>query len=215
MRKIYFIPGLGADKRVFQLLNFQQYQLAHIEWITPLPNEPISAYAIRLTEQISEQKPIIAGLSFGGMVAVEIAKCIETEMVILLASAKTRSEIPTYYRMAGKLGLHKLLPDALIRQPSYAANWFFGAENDLDKRELASILTESDPVFVRWAIDQLVHWQNQTIHPHLVHIHGSKDLALPRAFTKDTIVVPGAGHLMTLNRPEDLSRLIEKAIDSK
>ena len=40
--------------------------------------------------QITTEKPIILGVSFGGMLAIEIAKAIDCEQVILVSSAKTR-----------------------------------------------------------------------------------------------------------------------------
>lgn len=42
--------------------------------------------------------------------AVEAAKEIDVEKIILIATTKTKNEAPFYYRYAGHLELHKLLP---------------------------------------------------------------------------------------------------------
>ncbi|HNC31654.1 MAG TPA: alpha/beta hydrolase, partial [Cyclobacteriaceae bacterium] len=89
MKEVYLIPGLGADRRVFQYLNLAEHSISHISWIEPLPNESIEQYAGRLTEQIKSPDPILVGVSFGGMIAVEIAKQIKTNKIILISSART------------------------------------------------------------------------------------------------------------------------------
>ena len=53
---LYFLSGLGADKRIFQKLNLpDQYTIVHIDWIKPVPNESIAAYAQRLSVVINQQ----------------------------------------------------------------------------------------------------------------------------------------------------------------
>ncbi|MGB4775107.1 MAG: alpha/beta hydrolase, partial [Daejeonella sp.] len=109
MNDIYIFSGLGADERVFQTLDFSGLKVTFIHWLTPHKAETIEVYAKRLTSQITINKPVLIGLSFGGIMAVEVAKQINTEKIILIASAKIRQEIPFYYRFAGKLSLHKLI----------------------------------------------------------------------------------------------------------
>ena len=108
---IYLISGLGADERVFQNLDFGRLKPKFIKWIEPKDNETIQEYALRLSEQIDTNKPIILGVSFGGMIAIEIAKQIDYQQVILISSAKTKTEIPLIYRISGRLKLHKIIPN--------------------------------------------------------------------------------------------------------
>ncbi len=90
--EIYIFSGLGADERAFQRLDFSGYSINFIKWVLPNVKDTIESYATRLLEQIKTKKPILIGLSFGGIMAIEIAKQIETEKVILIASAKTKNE---------------------------------------------------------------------------------------------------------------------------
>jgi hypothetical protein len=94
MKHIYLISGLGADERVFKHLDLSGYKATYIQWLKPEKHESITSYAERLCGQITTTKPILIGLSFGGIMAVEIAKCIDTEKIILISSIKTRKEIP-------------------------------------------------------------------------------------------------------------------------
>lgn len=196
--KIYIISGLGADKRVFQLLDLSAYEVVYIQWIQPLKKEKIEHYAYRLLAQISSAKPIIIGLSFGGMMAIELSKLIPTQKIILLSSAKTKNEIPTYLRFLGQLGLDYVVPAFLLQQSNSLVNWFFGVRGAFETKLLKQILKDMNPVFLKWAIHQVLHWQNTFIPSNLIHIHGTADRLLPIQFVAADELIPNGGHFMVL-----------------
>jgi len=211
-KKLYIFSGLGADERVFHRLDFSDFTTTFIKWIVPLDNEAIENYATRLLDQITTAKPTLIGLSFGGLIAVEVAKQIDTEKVILIASAKTKKEIPFYYRFAGQLGLHKLLPTRLLKSSNFITNWFFGTSSTFDKRLLKQILIDTDPTFLKWAIDKLAKWTNITHTKNIFHIHGASDKILPLTFVNSNVKIINGGHLMTLNKAEELSKILRQQI---
>src|SRR5688572_22332577 len=104
MKKIFLLSGLGADKRVFDFLDLSEYSVHHVTWNKPLVGESMASYAERLLPQISENRPILIGVSFGGMIALEIAKLISVEKVILISSAKSSDAIPSYFKVMTNLG---------------------------------------------------------------------------------------------------------------
>ncbi len=212
MKNIYLFSGLGADERVFHLLDLSDYSITFIKWIAPQDKETIENYAKRLLDQITTTKPTLVGLSFGGLIAVEVAKQIETDKVILIASAKTKMEIPFYYRFAGLLGLHKLLPTQLLKSSNFITNWLFGATSTFDKQLLKQILIDSDPIFLKWAIDQIVHWTNQARINNIFHIHGTNDKILPLSFVKCNAKIKHGGHLITLNKADDLNHILRQQL---
>jgi hypothetical protein len=55
--KIYAISGLGADKRVFSNLSLN-YDIVHLDWIEPKPNESISEYSLRLSRLIDQKEDL-------------------------------------------------------------------------------------------------------------------------------------------------------------
>ena len=211
---IYIFSGLGADERVFQKLDFSGYNVTFIEWETPQQNETIENYATRLLPQIKTDKPILIGLSFAGIMAVEVAKQINTEKIILVASAKTKSEIPFYYRWAGKLGLHDLLPSKLLKQSNFITNWFFGTTSAFEQQLLKTILFDTNPVFLKWAINEMVGWRNLTKPENIVHIHGTADRILPFRFIDCNFEIKNGGHFMTLNKAEELMQIIKTALNT-
>lgn len=211
-KELYIFSGLGADERVFQRLDFSDFSTTFIKWVVPQGTETIEDYATRLLDQITTRKPTLIGLSFGGLIAVEVAKQIDTEKVILIASAKTRKEIPFYYRFAGQLGLHKLLPTGLLKNSNFITNWFFGTSSMFEKQLLKQILIDTDPTFLKWAIDKVTRWANQTQPKNIFHIHGTGDRILPFKFVNCNSTIKNGGHLMTLNKADELNSVLRQQL---
>lgn len=212
MNELYFVSGLGADERVFTSLKFQGYEPRYIHWIKPESGESIEQYAKRLTEQIHGKKPIIVGLSFGGMMAIEIAKHIPTEKVILISSAETKYDIPPYYRVFKWIPLHRVLPLQLLTLAGFeVACWYFGVSSLQERKLLRAILLDTDTDFFRWAVDQALTWDNE-VQPDVFHVHGTRDRIFPIRFTEPDVRIDRGGHFMVLNKAEELIPILEKVI---
>ncbi|WP_260129909.1 hypothetical protein [Elizabethkingia anophelis] len=74
MDKVYIFSGLGVDERVFDQINFEGLDVEFIDWIKPLKKESLSEYAKRISSELTADNPTLIGLSFGGILAVEISK---------------------------------------------------------------------------------------------------------------------------------------------
>lgn len=207
---IYLFSGLGADARVFVNLDLKEFTPIYIVWKTPLPAETLTQYAQRLiAEQIPKQAQyLLVGVSFGGIVACEVAKLLPDAQVVLISSAKTKYEIPFYYRWAGKLYIDKLLPARLLKQANWLAYWFFGVVGKQERQLLKAILQDTDSKFLKWAIRQVVLWKEQKSPAHCLHLHGAQDKILPFAFVKNAIKIKNGGHFMVLNQAPRINQLI-------
>lgn len=211
-KRLYLFSGLGADYRVFQLLDFSKYSVTFIDWIIPNKADTLETYCKKLISQIQDERPILIGLSFGGIIAVEVAKLIKTEKIVLIASAKNSNEIPFYFRILGFFGIHKIIPDGLLKSSNFLTFWFFGARTEYERDLLRQILQDTNTVFLKWAITQIVKWENKEVPKNLIHIHGTDDRILPIQFIKADKKVNTGGHFMTLNQVEVLNKLLSEAI---
>jgi pimeloyl-ACP methyl ester carboxylesterase len=209
---IYIISGLGVDERVFQKMDFSGLDVVFVKWIKPEPNESIENYTSRLLTQITVEKPILVGLSFGGMIAIEIAKQISTKKLILLASAKTKHELPFYFRWAGFCNLHKFMPARLLKHYNFFSAWLFGAVTVEHKKLLKTILHQTDPIFLKWAIDKIVKWQTTSYPENITHIHGTADHILPFRFIKCDTAIKNAGHFMTMTHANLLTQKLRELL---
>ena len=56
----YFISGLGADRRAFKKIILPpEYDIKHIDWISPLRDEPFKNYCLRLAEQMDTTREFV------------------------------------------------------------------------------------------------------------------------------------------------------------
>lgn len=211
-KELYIFSGLGADERVLQKIDFFGFTTIFIKWVVPQEKETIEDYATRILNQITTTKPILIGLSFGGIIAVEVAKLIATEKIILISSAKTKNEIPFYYRLVGKFGFHKMLPVRFFKNPNFITHWFFGSKSIFDKQFLRQTLVDTDSHFLKWAIDKIVRWTNQTQAKNIFHIHGENDKILPLSSVNCNVIIKNGGHLMILNKADEISDLLRQQL---
>jgi pimeloyl-ACP methyl ester carboxylesterase len=210
---VYMISGLAADKGVFKNLVLPaEYDVFYLEWIPPVKNESLPDYSIRLAEKIDLSKPfILIGLSLGGMIAVEIAKHYVPEKLIIISSIPSSKYLPFYFNIVRKAGLHKFVPVSLLKSASLVKR-LFTAETSQDKIYLRKVIKQSDPVFIRWAMNAILHWPPSEVPASYVHIHGSGDEILPLRYTKATHIIKGGGHLMIMNRSGEINEIFKEVL---
>lgn len=209
--KIYCLSGLGVDERAFVNIHLAETELVHIPWVDPLPKETLPAYAKRLMETV--QLPAhcnLLGLSFGGMIATEIAKIHPIKNLILVSSISRSSQIPFKFRIAQFFGLHRLTPAAVLKSSNFITHYFFGTKEGKHKKLLKEILRDTDPHFLRWAIRAMLLWKNDQ-EPKCARIHGSKDRLLPLKGNCDHYL-EGAGHFLLVTHGKEVSTVLQKIL---
>jgi pimeloyl-ACP methyl ester carboxylesterase len=211
--KAYFIPGMAADKRVFLHIQLPAgFEPVYLDWLPPNREESLPAYAMRLAKHIDTTQPfVLIGLSFGGMLAIEIAKQYPCAATILISSIPLSAHLPRYFRMAAKLRLHKYVPIALIKAGAKAKR-LITREQSEDKKMLLQIIDESDNNLVRWSMYAILNWQNETLPPQVWHIHGAGDGVLPIRFTQPTHVIPNGGHMMVMTSAADINQILARLL---
>lgn len=212
MKKVYFISGLGADKRAFTFLDLSFCQPVFIEWIKPLKNESLQEYALRLKEQIKEPNPIVVGVSFGGMLATEIAKTDPTAKVIIISSNKIKKEFPKIFLTGKYFPIYKWLPSSLLKKGTIIRSTFFSPKGEQQKKVFQQILNDTDTNFTKWAVYSILHWQNEVIPKNVIHIHGTSDKLLPFRLVKADYSIKEGTHLMIMNQHKEISELLKKLI---
>ena len=193
---------------MFQNFSFEGYNVVHIDWILPLENETLQNYALRISENIKDENAILIGLSFGGILSVEISKIKKFKKVFLLSSAKTKFEIPFYYRVLGKLNLLKIIPNSILKSVNFLTYLVFGAKTNAEKSLLEDIVRNTDERFLKWALHQIMNWKNEDYSKNIIHVQGDSDLILPHVFVKYDYLIKGGTHFMTLNQSKEIETII-------
>lgn len=211
--KVYLISGLGADERVFSRIKLPPgYEPVHLDWITPLKDEPLDDYAKRFSKRISSGEDfILIGVSFGGMLASEIAKILPPKKLIIISSVSCYDELPWYFRRAGKLGLQGIITPGFYKRATLI-NRFMGAGDSEMKEIVYDYVRKADPEFIRWALNAILHWKHKDRLPGLIHIQGSNDHLLPCKYVNPDYVIQKGGHLMIFNRAGEISEILKKIL---
>ena len=206
--RAYFISGLGADKKAFQRIKLPTgYEPVYLDWIIPEKNESLTDYARRFSSLINDESFVLIGLSFGGMLACELARLRNPAKTIIISSIPTSDELPWYFKRAGRIGLHKYVPVKLLGAATVLKN-MFGTISKEDKALIYNYAKYADSNLVRWSLHAILSWEQHERLPGVVHVHGSRDLMLPLRYTRPDYIVKDGGHLIVFNRAEEVNRIL-------
>ena len=214
---VYFISGLGADKQAFEKIKLpDRFTVHYLDWIGHQKDETLNEYARRLAASIDTTKPFaIVGLSMGGMIASAMTQFLQPQKTILISSVGCAEEFPPLFKAARLTQAHRLIPEALFRQPNAIAYFLFGAKSKNEKRLMHHIISNADAAFVKWAIGAILGWSNRIRPKTLYHIHGDKDKILPIGYTKPDAVVKNGSHFMVWTKAGEVSRLLAEALNEQ
>lgn len=212
--KIYLIPGMGADARLFEGLLREGLDFEVLEFIPPLSRETLPDYAQRLARSIDVHQPfIIGGVSLGGVMATEIAHAHAAQGLLLISSVKHAGEFPLYFRLGRYLPLHRLFSGGFLRRHGPRASRKHLP--DWQQVILRDLRRDADDAFIEWAIHAVIHWRGRHLHPNCLHIHGTRDFMLPGLFLGRRVSVPGGRHVMVVTHARQIVSIIHRWLKSE
>lgn len=211
---VYFISGLGADRRAFERIKLPpEFTVHHLDWIKPLRSESLPDYGRRLAAGIDTMQPFaVVGLSMGGMIAAALTNVLPAHKTILLSSVSSSAEFPPLFKLGRVLPLYKLVPSYLIRKPTAVARWLLGAKSGSEKEVMNYLISHADPAFIKWAVHAIVNWKQHSRPQAIYHIHGSADKILPLRYTHPDFVVDRGSHFMVWTKAGEVSRKLAEAL---
>jgi pimeloyl-ACP methyl ester carboxylesterase len=201
MKHVYLMPGMAASSLIFENIKLSEsdFTIHYLEWMVPQKQESLTSYVSRLSKLVTHENPILIGVSFGGIIVQEMAKQIAVEKLILISTVKSNKEFPRRIRFSKTTGLHKIFPTSLIERFDLWGKYSFGISSKkitLYKK----YLSVNSSIYLDWALDVIVNWEQEDPLPGLIHIHGDADPIFPIKYINDCIVVPGGTHIMIVNR---------------
>ncbi|SNC76615.1 Pimeloyl-ACP methyl ester carboxylesterase [Hymenobacter gelipurpurascens] len=207
---MYLIPGLGADERVFQNLQpLLQGETQVLQWLTPEPDETLPQYAARMAARIPlGQSGLLVGVSFGGMVALEITRMRPEMRTVLISSIPDSSCLPPLLRLIRATGVYRLVPPQMLKLFPRAGQWYFGVKQK-EYPLFKEILRDMEPVYTKWAIDRLMHWDS-TIAGRSTQILGTHDRVFPPGPTPVEHLIRGGGHFMVISHAPEIAQILNK-----
>lgn len=213
---VYLIPGQGADKRLFNQLEFdERFNLQHILYSTPKKNSTMLSYAKKLSEQIDQTTPfILVGTSLGGMLATEMSSFLKPLQTIIISSAKHRGELPFKYRFQKQIPVYKIVPAVMVKLGAKLLQPLVEPDRNKEKATFKAMLNAKDPQFLSRTIRMIVNWERESTNANIVHIHGNKDNTIPIKNVDYNFLINGGSHMMTLTRGTEINKLILEILDN-
>lgn len=213
MTKLFLIPGLGADYRIYQNLDFQGYEVVFIKWLIPAKNDTLTTYSQKLIDEYQiTAGSIVVGNSLGGMLAMEIAKKIKLNKAILISSIKTIDEAPKAFKWYRRIPLYKLVPAKMYTSSGLLIRLVMGKISRTHHELFIDMLKKTPPVFAKWAVGAILHWDNHIIPERIYHIHGDRDLMFPYQRIKDAEIVHKGSHLMVMNKSQEINNWLKNIL---
>lgn len=218
MPRIYCIPGLGTDRRIFDklapLLSIQDIHF--LEHLPPLHlKETLVEYARRLSRTI-ENHPIdsvVIGMSLGGMIAVELSKLLPFRKVFLISTIKHHTEHPWYFSALQKLPIQNLASHRLIRAFTRPVTWLLRVTDRTGRTHLQNMVNDRDDDHFKWGHNAAIHWRNTDFPEDCIHIHGSKDELFPMRSTRPHHTIKHGNHYMIMDRADEIASIINDELN--
>jgi len=208
-RHIYILSGLGADERAFARMDWGELEVHHISWLPVKRGDDFQVYVKQLAAFITEPHFILLGMSFGGMIAQEIAKLKKPDQLILISSFKGHWELPWRYRFIMMMRIDAMLRPSMFKQTSGVAQWFFGTKQKRnDGKLLKRIIDDTNEDFIAWALHPIVVWRGNKEIP-TISIHGSNDRLIPIAKVQADYIIQHGGHFMVYNHADEISAIVQ------
>ncbi len=210
MSKIFLISGLGADTRLYNNIDLIDNEVIRVDWIEPNLTDTLATYAQKIIHQYHiKNNSIVIGTSLGGMIAVEIAKLVPLNKVILISSIKTINEAPWYFTTFRRLPLYRPMSGEVLKKLGFLMRPVFGKFTADDLWVFEDMLKKSSPKFVKWAIGAVLAWKNETIPPNVYHLIGDKDMVFPYKQIKNATVIKGGTHIMVFDKAKQINKILK------
>lgn len=212
--KIVFLPGLGADSRLFLYQRKAFKNVLTPPWLIPKSTETLTHYAKRWARELKLNRDYcLVGVSFGGMVAQEMARWVRPKAVLLVGSCRSARSVPFYLRLAGSSPGWPRLSKALCKFFPVISGSFLGARTAAQRDLLIRMFLETPNDFAKWTVKAIRTWEGcDTGGTKILHIHGKNDHLIPIRGVQADRVIRDGGHLINLTHPKEVNEFIKECL---
>jgi hypothetical protein len=206
-KRLILFSGLGLDARYVTPPFPPPFELYVPPWIDPLPNESLESYAQRLipTLKIDEsQDYYIGGVSFGGMVALEVSRHLNPRAVFLISSCPSYRQVSWLVRFPGKVIAPRVTAN-FVKHFLWLAPLAIRLTGPLhrDQRNLLiDIWNNANLEVMRWGAMIMTQWEfTHTLKVPIHEMHARYDLFIPLSGVNPDAIVENGWHAFNLTHP--------------
>ena len=211
--RLYLLPGMGGDHRLFKNLDLSAYDTVHVRYPTPPGPIRMDDFARLLHPQIDTTAPFyLLGVSLGGMLAVELTDQLHPAHTVILSSAKQRSELPGKLKFNKYLPLYRIVGGRAQRALGGLGRYLFERRARSEEPTFRAMLRAKDPKYLKWATYAVTNWERDAVPPGITHVQGTKDHTIPIKNIDAVIPVPDAGHMVVMMQPATVDSLLRDVL---
>lgn len=210
MQKILLLTGMTPDHRIFDRLLPLLPTAIVVDWIPPIANESIASYAARLSRTLYHEGPVVVcGVSFGGIVARELASCLNATSCVLISSVRSPRELPPWFRIFRVVAPRPA--EAIMRTIGAIASYWPRRLKSSSTWRLMKLGGKSGE-WHRWATAAVLNWNLSKGAERIrsIHIHGDRDATFPLRYTSADTVIHGGGHVLPLTHCEEIAEKLRQ-----
>lgn len=209
---IYAIPGLGTTEKLYVNTKILGVEIIVLKWPEVNKNDTMQSYAKKFISQIDTSVPFcLLGVSFGGMLCVELANMITPQKTFLISTCKSRKELPWFIKVMKHLSLHKIISEKQHRKMAYQGRWIIGFGKAYIPEFLGMVNSMTENYF-KYCINIIVSWEGKELPKNSIHIHGDADRLLWYKYVKSDYTIKQGSHAMVVFKAEEINQIIEKEI---
>ncbi len=216
MKNVIFLPGLGADQRLFDFIEPGDFKPHYFNWMKVRDSESMESYLLRMKESLLHiDNPILVGVSLGGIMAVELREIMSVKKTILISSIKSKDEMPGYFELIKKIKLNELVPGSLLKKGAPLIKPFITKGFDKTAiRHFTDMLHDADEAFISWGIEVVLNWKRiNSNEKDIVHIHGTSDIVFPiKNIRQINYIIKGGTHDMVMTSAGEVNEILRKEI---
>lgn len=210
--RLVLFSGMGGDGRLFRSIRIPEAEIVTPDHTDPTQGETLIEYASRIADDLKIQPAdIIGGVSFGGMLAGEIARQRPVAGLILLGSCLRPARLPWSYRWVEKLG--HFIPDFVVGLRSWRPllRWRFAPITRDAETCLVEMAVSYPTAQIRAFGHMVMDWSGvDSVSCPVISIHGDSDRIIPVKCAEPDLILENAGHAFTLTHAQQTNSAIRE-----
>lgn len=184
-----------------------------VDFLPPEPRETLVSYSSRMADLIPKDA-YIGGVSFGGIIALEISRLLRPRGCILISSIRHPCELPPWFRIWRPFGGGYC--SAVLSTIGSAAS-LVPRSVRTDSTIRATKLASDRGAWHRWATAAVLDWKPEPLGDFcpILQIHGTGDTTFPMRYVHPDVSIPGGSHALPLSHPNEVAAAIRSFVEQQ
>ena len=188
----------------------------YIDWVeVASETESLTDYVEKLSQQVRHKKPVFAGLSFGGIMAMGLSKIYGSEFAIMLSSFRDKRDLKASLRALLGIKAYQLIPNIEMNAIRTLVRKAYATSSKVSEEKLIEMMGAESPMFLRWACKQIDEYQyDLPADIQLYPIVGTKDRLVNVWKDHEEIRrVRGGSHITVYAQSEEVNNYISEILE--